>query len=617
MLFAKVVLGLPIEGPFDYLIPQYLRDKARLGTRCLVPFRNRKMTGFIVGISKKSAVEKLKSIEYIIDEIPILSDEMLKLTREVSKYYLCSWGEAIETALPASLRIAKTINLQPTYPQKYRDSTKLKSNITLIHDLKGDGRWQVYFERIKEKIKADQGVIFLSPEINSAIEIQRRLKSNLNQDVALLHSQQSTQEALSQWENIRNSQIRVVAGTRLAVFAPVHNLGLIIVDNESDQSFKQDQTPHYNARDVAFMRVRINGAELILGSSHPSLEMFYLAKKKKVKYIFMEKNSVPEINIIDLNKQGYYRKKSPFLSLPLENSIAESLKQKQKIIISLNRRGFATYAVCPNCKTALRCPRCNVNLVYHFKEKHLICHYCNYKTQVHQICPHCQTSYIRYSGIGTEKIESELSRIYPQAKILTADTQSKIIPAEADILIATSFIFKHQPLGYDVIAVIAIDNSLNRTDFRAAEKTFSTLVHLIGLSPKVLIIQTFLPQYYCLTALKNLDINSFYKQELAFRKQLGFPPFSHLALIKVRGRNQDRVREKAQSLFDRLNGFNKYKMIKIVSLTPAQPAKLRGNFYWQILIKFKRIDKLRDLLKKNLKDYRHGSIIITIDIDPI
>ena len=616
MVFAKVVLGLPIEGPFDYLIPTELESKVKIGARCSVPFRNRKMVGFIVGLSGQTDIKKVKPVYDIIDEAPLLNNEMLILTREVSNYYFCSWGEAIETALPKGLRLARAVDWKPENQFSEKHPKNIKSRTTLIHDLSKDTRWQIYLERINENIKNNKTVIFLTPYIEYAIEFQKILKTSLNQDIALLHSQQTVCEGISEWGKIKNNQIKIVVGTRLAVFAPVNNLGLIIIDNESDESYKQEGTPHYNARDVAFMRAKINKADLLLADTSPSLETYYLVKKKKYEYIFIGRSGYPEIKIIDMKRGRFYKRKRPLISLQLQNILTESLERKEKIIIFLNRKGFATCAVCPNCSTTLRCSRCNVNLVYHFKEDKLICHYCNQKTEVPRLCPACNASYIRYSGTGTEKIESELSRIYPKAKISIIDNATKVIPRDADILVSTAFIFKHRPINFDLIIVSSIDNTLNRADFRATEKAFAQLVELVTLNPKKLIIQTFIPGHYCFSAIKELEEGLFYKKELTLRKQLNFPPFSHITLIKVRGKNRDRVKEGAQSLFDKLNKANCDKAIRIVSCFPGQPSKLRGNFYWQILIKSKRIEKISEFLKKCLKGFSHSGIIVTVDVDP-
>jgi len=617
MAYLNVVLNLPVEGPFDYLVPEELNTRIKLGARCLVPFRNKRMLGFIVGICEKTSVAKVKPVYRIIDDLPLLSEEMLKLTKEVAQYYCCSWGEAVAAALPAALRKAKAVDLVPFFQTENKAVARLKNQTTLIHDLSAEEKRQIYLRHIQEKLGANKEIIVLTPQIESALEMQRNLREVLKQDIALLHSQQTTSESLSHWQKIRNNKVNVAVGTRLAVFSPVNNLGLIILDNEEDPAFKQDQTPHYHAREVALMRAELNQADLILTSVTPSLESFYLAKKKKkAKYIFIEKKSFPQITILDTGRYNFYRNKGIF-SLPLQNILFESLQRKEKAIIFLNRKGFATLAACPRCLSPMRCPRCNVNLVYHFKENTLNCHYCNYKTQAPKICPHCNAGYIRYSGMGSETIESELTRLFPQAKVLLIDKENKDIPPEADILISTAFMFGQHFKKHDLIVVAAIDNALNRCDFRATEKAFALLMQLVAQSPKRLIVQTRLPQHYCFNAIKNADVNLFYDKELILRRHSGFPPYSHLALIKIRGGNYDKVKAKAELLFEKLRNLNQEKTIRLVSCSPGQPAKLRGNFYWQILIKAKRIEKVNIFLKKHLKEFPHSGIIITVDIDPL
>lgn len=617
MVFAKVVLDLPIEGPFDYLAPKELEAKIKLGVRCSVPFRNKKMIGFIVETSNKTSIKKVKFIHNIIDQAPLLDENMLMLTKKVSQYYFCSWGEAISAALPKSLRSSKAVELKPAPQAGPRAPTDLKNYITLIFALDRDMLWKAYLEKINENIHANRGVIFLTPQIQSAIEAHKILSNNIGKEIALLHSKQNINHSLLEWLKIKNNQVKIVVGTRLAVFAPVDNLGLIIVDNEADQSFKQDQVPHYNARDVAHMHAKLEKADLILGGFPASLESFYLAKKKKIKYVFIGRHEATDTAIIDMTKENFYRKKRSIFSLRLQNILSQAMQKKEKVVIFFNRKGFATFAMCPNCGKVMRCSRCNVNLVYHFRENRLLCHYCNYKIEPPQLCSNCNAGYIRYSGIGTEKIESEVSRLYPKAKIFIIGDDDKAIPEDYDILISTSSLIKRYPINFDLIVVVSIDNYLNRIDFRAAEKAFFVLAQLIALRPKKLVIQTMLPEHYCFKAIKDLDTDLFYKKEIAFRKQLDFPPFGHTAMIKIRGHDQDRVRNEAQSLFEKLNTVNKDKTIKIVSCTAGLPSKLRSNFYWQILIKFKHMSRFSSVIKDNLKDFRRWGIIVTTDIDPV
>jgi primosomal protein N' (replication factor Y) len=615
MLYLKVELGLPIERPFDYLVPFNLEDKIALGSRVWVPFRDKKMLGYIVGTSHHTTIKKVKPIYGVIDGRPILNKEMLTLTKEVSLYYFCSWGEAIEAALPEALRKGKVI-LAPkqahsiNYPKQTRE-------VLLLQDLAGVGRWEVYWQKVEEALRIGKGIIFLSPEIEQAVEIRELIQDRLKTEVSLLHSRQTHKENLAQWLKIKNNQAKIVVGTRLAIFAPINNLGLVIIDNENDPSFKQDQSPHYHAREVAFMRTKISRANLIMSDINPSLESLYLARRNKIKFRRIEKEYLTQTKIVDMKKEIYSKIKRMIFSYPLLDMLSQSIQQKKKVIIFLNKRGFATFASCRNCRTVLRCPRCNVNLIYHFKEGKLICHFCNFKMQPPEICPECNSSYIRYSGIGTEKVESELARLYPTARILRIDKYQDFSPEDADIIVSSKPLLKQKIQELNLIGVVSLDNSLNRLDFRAAEKTFSLILGLMSLEAKNLIIQTNLTWHYCFKAILNNDVNIFYEKEFRLRRQLGFPPFNHFILIKVRGRNLEKVKDKSQLIFERLNKINKDKAIKVVSCFASSPLKLRENYYWQILIKSKSIEKARNFLKKGLKGIRPSGIIVTVDVDPI
>ncbi len=615
MQYAKIVLGLPVEGPFDYLIPPYLKDKIKPGMRAWVPFRNKKLVGYIVATSPETDIKKVRPIYSIIDDVPVLDNEMLKLTKELCIYYFCCWGEAIETVLPGGLREGKKISINSQRTPSINAGSK--KTTVLLQDLTGKRRWEIYWQLIKETLKAGKGIIFLSPEIELAKQAGNIIQDKLKQEVALLHSKQTRRENLSQWLKIKNNKVKIVAGTRLAVFAPLSNLGLIIVDSENDSSFKQDQSPHYHAREVAFMRSRINRCTLLLASISPSLETLYLARKNKIKYRLIKKKDFPELRIIDMRKETYSKIEKTLISFPLLEMISKALNQKKKALIFYNRKGFATFASCRNCRAVLRCPHCNVNLIYHFKEDKLICHYCNYKMQPPNICPECNASYIRYSGIGTEKLESELTRVYPAARILRFDRYQNLNLQDADIIISTKSNLKQSLKNLEFTGVVSLDNSLNRIDFRATEKTFCMLLNFIGLDIKRLVIQTHLSHHYCLQSLLNKNINLFYEEELKFRRQLQFPPFSHIVLIKLRGENQQKVEDRSQALFSSLRKANKDKAIKIISCFIPQPAKLRGKYYWQILIKSKSVKKVTHFLKKGLRDFRPSGIIVTVDVDPV
>jgi primosomal protein N' (replication factor Y) len=620
MLFAKVVVGLAVSGPFDYIVPGELKDRISPGSRVWVQFGPRKTLGYVVGLSAKSKISKLKEISELIDESPVLDEKMLSLTNRLAEYYCCSWGEAIETALPEALRRGKNTD----HPGPPARSAKWvipddKNRSLLIHDLDGHKRWEVYLEEIKVSLSQKKSAIIILPDIDSIPLVQDKLKAINGISVSVLYRKASGE--LKEWERVRSGSVNVVIGTRSAVFAPLNNLGLIIIDEEENSVYKQDQVPHYHAREIALMRAGLVGARVILGSKSPSLESFVLAKKGKLEYRSLKRETdQPEIRVIDMKSERSFskgKKEKVVFSKYLMDSIFSEISAKEKTLLFLNRKGFATFAHCQNCGKVLKCPRCNVHLVYHFKAGQLSCHYCAFKMKLPEICPDCNAGYIKFSGTGTEKIESELSRLFPQAKIKDISSEGRVDITEADIFVDTSAVFKQEELRFDLAAVLSIDNSLNRVDFRSTEKVFMILSGLLCLINKKLIIQTYSPAYSCFQALQKNDALSFYEEELKQRKQLKFPPFKHFILVKARSRSEEKARDCANAIFEKLQKASKGKALKVVSVSPGPHVKLRGNYYWQVLLSCDDPVKANKFLKLNLKDIRHSGIIVTVDVDPV
>ncbi|MHB8154839.1 MAG: replication restart helicase PriA [Candidatus Omnitrophota bacterium] len=600
MLYAKVVLGLPIEGPFDYTVPTDLGDKISEGVRVWVNFRNKKEVAYIVGLSNKTTINKLKEISSLIDAEPILGEDMLLLTRQIADYYCCSWGEAIEAALPDEIRKGKEVKQGDGSLNKVLD----KENRPLSFLLQGADRMDVYLNEIKLAVSNRESVIVIFTDINAVLKASQIIQQNLKIIPQVLYRKQPKE--LQAWISVKQADFSVVLGTRSSIFAPVNNLGLIIVDQEEDQVYKQEQVPHYHVREVALMRVKIESARVIFGTNSPSLESFYLVQSGQLQYQSIASDlAYPQVKVIDLRRLAYAERKSKTLfSKFLIDAIAVILAQKGKVLLVINRKGFATYAACQNCDVALKCPRCNINLVFHFDEDKLKCHHCNFKMDLPKICPSCNAGYIKYSGMGTERIESELARIFPQARM------------EEDIFVATSSVIKRQKINFDLIGVLAIDNSLNREDFRAAEKTFNLLMGLTSLTSKTIIIQSANANHHCFQALIKNDPGLFYKEELKQRKQLNFAPFKHMILVRLRGQSLEKVKQAASGLFEKLNTI-KTNSLKMLSLNPGQPAQLRGNFYYQILMRASSVEKASHFLKLHLKENHFSGIIVTVDVDPI
>jgi primosomal protein N' (replication factor Y) len=617
MRYAQVVLGLPVDGPFDYSIDDSLKDKIRIGSRVEVNFRGKKTTGFVVNLSDKTKIKVVKPISNALDSYPVLNKNLLHLTKNLSEYYCCSWGEAIETSLPQALRKPKP-GPDLVLQENLKKISKTPILALLIEDPQKLNRWALYADRIQETLKSNRSAILLLPDLDSVLLAHKIIKERLGIEPVIFYRGQP--EEIKQWSKIRQGAACIVIGLRSGIFAPLANPGLIIVDDEESFAYKQDQVPHYHARDVAFMRAKIEGAQLILGSSLPDLETFYLKNASKVEYRYFPRiNRYPQIKIVDmLSDFSRIDKTAAIFSRYLQDCILSELKSEGKVLLFLNRHGFSSFAHCHKCDFVLKCQRCNVNLVYHFKEKFLSCHYCNFKMELPKICPQCNLGYIKFSGLGTERIESEISRIFPQAKIVLLDQQA---PGEnlkeADIYISAQSVVKHQDYKFSLIGVIAIDNSLNRFDFRAGEKTFALLHALTGLTEGKFIVQTKLTKHYCFKALINDDKDLFYREELKFRKQLDMPPFRHFALIKFRGTDEEKAKEISLKAFEELKTLNQDKNIAIISHSHSPIEKLRGKFYWQILLSCKNPKLLSRFLKINLKNFRHSGIIVTVDIDPL
>lgn len=601
MAYAKVVFNLPLEGPFDYIIPDYLQKEAKTGTRVWVSFGRKKSAGFITGLSGKTTIKNLKPVLSVIDKVEFFTPIMLLLAKELSRYYCVSWGQMLHAAIPGALQRGRP--LPPLNPVAALKCQSMPAQQNLLVWGQAQARWDIYIVAIKETLSHNKTVLVLLPDTESLNRAKNLLACRIDVPVAVL-SRNEPQE-LSEWLRIKEGRARIVVAARSGIFAPLENLGLIIIDEEENHSYKQDQSPHYHARQAGFTRAKIEGARLILGSVSPSLEAVYPAKKNKIKILRLkDEKHLPEIKIIQTGFIHGARAGKNIFSKYLQDAVAESLNKKEKILLFLNRRGFATFAACEKCNSALKCPRCSVNLVFHSPENILNCHYCNFKMPAPKICPNCNSSYIRYSGSGAEKIESELARIFPQA-------------SASDITVATASAVRKAGHKFALAGVLAIDNFLNRADFRAAERVFNLLMSILGITEKKLIIQTALPSHHCFEALIKAGADIFYDEELRQRRQLKFPPYQHLALIKLRAMNHERVKAAAAGLFNQLSRDNSDKAIQILSVNPGQPHKLRGKFYWQVLLKAASAVKLSAFIKSQLNIFKHSGIIVTVDVDPL
>jgi len=617
MRYAKVVLDLPLEGPYDYSIPAHFSSSLPEGIRVWINFAGRKTVGYLIQITSRSHIpsQRLKPLLGVIDKKPILGQTMLALSKTIADYYCCSRGQVIASMLPAPLRKGKNIvDTDLTVP--VNSHRVCAPQMHLIHETKGNARWDRYLPYITETLTRKESVIILLADLYSAHSMMEFLKTKGIPVLSLTYRKQA--QEVEEWLRVRRGEITVVVGTRSAVFAPVWELGLLIVDQEQDEVYKQEQVPHYHAREVALLRAQSEKAILVFGSSSPSLESVFLSKEKKWDYHYNQANpQMPRVRVIDSSRTPFGKKKKEvFFTKFLEDAMARVLSSGGKILLFYNRKGFSTIAYCQSCAHVFKCARCAVNLVYHSRQKRLSCHYCNFSLEAPQICPHCNSGYVKFSGAGTERIENEIARIFPQAQI-QAFSAFDTLPVAADICVATSSIIKYQDIGFDLVGVVDIDSGLNRIDFRAAEKSFTILQGLIGLTDKEMIIQTTHPAHHIFEALKRNDPSYFYENELQQRKQLAFPPFVHMASIQLRGTHEEKVKRSASALWEQLQKSEKESLYELLVVAPAQPAKKRGNFYWRILLRTRRVVAFSRFLKLQLHKLAHSGIIVTVDIDPV
>lgn len=660
--FADIAVSLPMDKLFQYRIPEELSSYIKTGTRVFVPFGPRTVVGYVVGLSDLAEVQGVKDIASVIDKEPILTDEMLRLTKWISDNYFCSWGEAIGAAIPGGIKKGKenigsrikmtetaaeeTVMTDPHDLMDEQDKAlseiagsieKNESKTYLLHGITASGKTEVYLQAIEIVLQKGRQAIMLVPEIALTPQTIERFVSRFGHRVAVIHSHLTPAKRFLEWKKIKDGKADIVVGARSAIFSPMSRLGLIIIDEEHETTYKQDDVPRYHARDVAEERSRINKCPLILGSATPSLESYFKAKNGDYKLIRLTKRIddrlLPKVKIVDMRMELETRKQITIFSKVMLDAVDKAISAGKQVIIFLNRRGFSTFINCKKCGLVMKCRRCDAVMVYHFEEKKLVCHYCNYQQAPPDICPKCKSGYIRYYGLGTEKVESELSHKFSHVKMARMDSDttakkgshdrilSKFKSGDVKMLIGTQMIAK----GLDfplvtLVAVVSADITLNIPDFRSGERTFNLLTQVGGRAGRgedggEVIIQTYTPDNYAIIAAAKHDYDKFYDEEIISRKELLFPPFTNLIKVVVRAKNEELTQKTASELAEALRQEDKDAMV--AGPAPAPMARVRGYFRYNILLKGKDKTVMCALLKKVLGVFRkpHG-VLIAVDVDP-
>jgi len=514
----------------------------------------------------------------------------------------------------------------------------------LLHGITGSGKTEVYIRAIEATIETGRGAIMLVPEIALTPQFISIFQARFGDKIAQLHSGLSQGERFDEWRRIRNKEVQIVIGARSAIFAPLDSPGIIVVDEEHDSAYKQDQRTCYNARDLALVKGKMNNAVVILGSATPMLETYYNTKIGKINYLHLShrinNRPLPRIEVVDMRNE----KSGVLLTPKLINAIRKRWGRREQTLLFLNRRGFAPFVMCQKCGYTLHCSNCDVSLVYHHNKRALLCHYCNYYIPAPDTCPHCRSHKVKKFGFGTEKLEKEVLRHFPAMNVgrLDKDTTAKrnslqhilrqFRTGKTDLLIGTQMI----ALGHDLprvtlVGIIAADQSLNFPDFRAGEKTFQLLTQVAGRSgrgriPGKVIIQTYNPHYPSIRMAITQNFQSFYEQEIAHRKDLDYPPFSRLVNFRIIGRSLVRTRKFA-AMLGKLTMELKHEedsfqnTIEILGPAEAPWEKLKGNYRWQMLVKGRNRKILHRFAEKIIIDVKPqikiSGVQLSVDVDPI
>lgn len=813
--FAEIALPLPLRQTFTYRLPYGLRAEAAVGARVLVPFGKRNLTGYIVDLHEKLGPDididesAVREVIEILDKDPLLTPEILNLTKWTADYYASSWGEILKASLPAGLNApsGQMVSITPEGTEesvkneggksaKYRilgylaengetsrkelikqfgasaaqrairelakenlvaavqrtentqarpkrrkavrltgshqdpeDGSKpltdaqgkiietLEANggemlftellesadvgaspvntlekrgllevhiqevfrdplagaklpdivdftlneeqktvlgkiekavktetykAFLLHGVTGSGKTEVYMRAMKTALDAGRSSVMLVPEIALTPVFSRRLRAVFGDEVAILHSSLSTGERFDEWRRIRAGDARIVIGTRSAVFAPLKEPGLVIVDEEHDTSYRQNESPFYSARDVAVIRANFAGAVVVLGSATPALETFHNAHAGKYDYLQMTARigarPLAKAEIVDMREVFRVAGKDLVLSPRLIDGILEAHSRGEQSIILLNRRGFSQFVLCRMCGETLRCKNCDVTMTYHRSDSKLVCHYCSHRANVPEKCPFCESHFLHFYGEGTEQIENILNKKFPGLKIarIDRDTVSKRKDMEKtllefseggiDMLVGTQMLAKgHDFPNVTLVGVISVDTGLGLPDFRSAERTFQLLTQVAGRAgrgeaPGKVIIQTYYPEHYALRHAYNQDFEGFYAEEMRYRKNFHFPPFVVLASILVKHtdpRYADRTAQIIKKSLDRADTENK---CRITWVATASLSRIKREHRLQILIRSENRKTLRSVMDTALAEAEVSGAdlkIANVEIDPV
>lgn len=694
MKYAEIALNVPLNQTFTYLTlaegtdrvslkgenlqPDLLTKtrkstvknfESQIGKRAEVKFGNRRLTGIIVKLFDELPKDlpydasKIRPIIRVLDEEPLLTSELINLGIWMSNYYLTPIGEILNSMIPSGKRETSSQDFSFTdeFPEqkivtlsdeqkKAIESITSSNNETVkfhyLYGTTGSGKTEVFLQVAENILKKGKGIIYLVPEIGLTPQVIEAVTMRFGSTVAVLHSGLTPSQKLTEWNRILHKEARIVIGARSAVFAPVPQLGLIIIDEEHDGSYKSNNTPRYHARQIAMYRCSKLAIPLLMGSATPSVESWNSISNGQFECHKLTKRlaggAPPKIKIIDLSKQP---SSGQSISQELFEAIDKAVAKKRQAILFLNRRGFNHFFRCSYCGYELKCKNCSVPLTYHKSINRLKCHYCGWSLEAPNSCPQCGSFDVGYSGFGTEFIEAEVKAKFPNARVVRVDTDSltkkgelqekldAFKKGEYDIMLGTQMIAKGLNFpNLKVVGIVLADTGLHLPDFRASEKTFALITQVAGRAGRFfpdgeVYVQTYNPGAESIYYACNSKVNEFYSSEISTRKLLEFPPFSRLVRLVFRSPNLEDAKSTAhnakQILEKQLSELKKKFSslsadVEILGESECPINKIAANYRYQIILKSKNINILQRMTDHLINDFTHPSnVYIETDIDPV
>ena len=625
----------------------YSSDKElEIGTYCEVDFAKSKLLGIVIRESKKEDIGdfKIKSIDKVLLDIPKIPENILNLAIFINTYYITDFFASLALVGPydkmslesikkleiEDVDIKEEVSLSEKQYEIYNEIINSKESYFLLHGITGSGKTQIYIKLIIEALNRKKGSIFLVPEISLTTQMVNGLKKIFGDNISIIHSKMTSAKKKAEWEKIYSGKSKIVIGARSAIFAPVNNLGYIIMDEEHENTYKQEDNARYHTRNVALKRAMLEDCKVIFGSATPSFETYYYAQKGSIKLLELNERyngaTLPEVGIVNLeDEEGY-------LSKTLLKNMKETISKGEQVILILNRKSHSVQVKCHECNEKLKCPRCSVNLQYYKQINMLKCSHCEYNVKMYEKCPNCESSKFNFLGMGTEKLEEELEKLFGKENILRMDsttmkTNSLLKKAYTDfinqkyqILVGTQIVAKgfHFP-NVTLVGVINSDQILQFSDFRAGEKTFQLVTQAAGRSGRgdkkgKVIIQTYNSDSNLIESIKNSDFKSYYNEDMSLRELVKLPPFVKYIKIIVSSKKEEKSKKQINDIYSLV--YDKFDYVS--QPDRANIYKLNDDYRNVIYIKTnnKEMIKNRSLLK-SIKDQSNSSVRVLIDVDPL